>query len=102
MDSNHMINKNDIVSWLQGLKLLQGSSIISKEEKSWSNFDVISIEIENENSMGIIIVYEDNQVYFNFMNKKDESLTNYDRSEKYQDYGDLIEKIEQSLLEFWH
>lgn len=87
--------------WMKKFSLLDGASFRFKEETNWDNIEVFSIEIESPKTLGIIIVYADNHLYFDYLSKTDESLTSHNWSEDFQDYDDLKMKIELSIIKYW-
>jgi hypothetical protein len=101
MDNNFNLYCQALLTWMEKCSLLDGASFQFKEETNWENIEVFSINLESSKSLGIIIIYADNHLHFDYLSKTDESLASHNWSEDFQDYDDLKKKIELSLIKYW-
>jgi len=92
---------SDIKNWIQSLKILHGTTIKFKEEVNFDDVEVLSIELDNENTTAVIVIYSDNNFFFDFMSKNDKKMISYNWSNHYKDFQDLTDKILESFNLHW-
>ncbi|MEO2050189.1 MAG: hypothetical protein ABGX00_00380 [Allomuricauda sp.] len=93
--------KTEIKQWFQDLMGKEITHIEFKEEINFQNVQTLSIDFESKISLGIIIIYEDNHLFFDFMKKNDFEMKSNNWSEVFFGIEDLKEKIEKSLSKYW-
>ncbi|MDF0716490.1 hypothetical protein PY092_10045 [Muricauda sp. 334s03] len=93
--------KTEIKQWFQDLMGKEITHIEFKEEINFQNVQTLSIDFESKISLGIIIIYEDNHLFFDFMKKNDSEMKSSNWSEVFFDQEDLKERIEKSLSKYW-
>ena len=99
MDFN--TNKTEIRAWILLLDILKNSKFKFKEEKNFHDIQTITIDIESENNLGLIIIYQDNNLFFDFMSKKDPEMRSFNWSDYYEDFNQMQLKIEEALVKYW-
>jgi hypothetical protein len=93
---------NNVKTWMTELEPLKSSNLNFREEINFDNVKTVTVDIESENDMGIIIIYLDGHVFFDFMSKNDPMMKSHNWSENYIDFYDLKEKIEKALFLNWN
>lgn len=95
MDFNQIIL--NIKHWILSSNEFNDMNILFKEETNYDNIKVISIDIDSEDKLGLIIIYEDFHLYFDFISKNDKQMKSYNWSEKYKDLEEIKMKILNSI-----
>jgi hypothetical protein len=92
---------NNIKKWLKDLDRLKSSTIRLNDEINFDNVKTITIDIESERDLGIIIIYQDGYLFFDFMSKDDLLMKSNNWSDKYIDFNQLKTKIENAIEMNW-
>ncbi|TAF63307.1 MAG: hypothetical protein EAZ55_14035 [Cytophagales bacterium] len=69
-----------------------------KEEKNQESVTIIVIDIDYENSVGLVIIYEDGYIYFDCLNKNDETLKNENWSIQFSSVEDILTNLSEFLI----
>jgi len=67
------------------------------EKINQENVNIIEIDIDCENSIGLVIIYEDGYIFFNYLNKKDEKMKNESWSKKVDSVEEVLNDISDFL-----
>ncbi|MEY8779624.1 hypothetical protein AB9K32_04315 [Allomuricauda sp. XS_ASV26] len=98
MDFNN--TKTEIKMWFENLNEIKNANLTFKEEVNFQNIRTLAIDLENKSNMGIVIIYEDSHLFFDFMSKDDSEMKSYNWSEKFNNLENLKERIEESLNKY--
>lgn len=99
MDFNEIIY--EIKKWLSSSNIFTDMNIILKEEINFDNIQTLTIDLEDDNNLGTIIIYEDYHLFFDFISKNDEHMKSYNWSDIFLDFENLKSKIENSFEKYW-
>ncbi|GIM53344.1 hypothetical protein CAPN004_23730 [Capnocytophaga cynodegmi] len=91
----------DTKDWFLNLNKFKEKNIIFIEEKNFEGIRTFTINIEDNNNLGIIIIYRDNYLFFDFLSKNDEQMKSYNWSDNFTDLEDIKEKILNSIEQYW-
>lgn len=91
----------EIKKWLSSSNIFRDINIILKEEINFDNIQTLTIDLEDDNNLGIIIIYEDYYLFFDFISKNDEQMKSYNRSDNFLDFENLKLKIEKYFEKYW-
>lgn len=104
MDFNELLL--NLKRWFKSLNEIKEAQIffreeIYREEMPFADVSVLKIEVEDINNSGIILIYKDNYLYFDYISKNDESMKSHNWSERYTDLQDIKSKILEFIKKYW-
>lgn len=99
MDFNKI--KKEIKEWSLPFAKEQNIKFLFKEEINFENINTLTIDIEDTEGLGLIIIYEDKNLFFDYIKKSDIDMKTINWSEKYTDINDIKVKICIYFQDYW-
>ena len=64
-----------------------------KTSTNQDNVRILELDIDSPDTIGLVIIYEDGHVFFNYINKNDETMNNVNWSNKIESVNALFSDI---------